>query len=181
MVNHTNSSDQISSNTPMQRTQWGFTLIEITLVLVLLGILSSVAVPKYFDLQDSARAKACLHHQSVIAESLQIQVAINHLDGTISTDANQKNELYATEILQVLKGLDSGCAELSTGKQGNSMTYACPKLCESEGTYTVTQDDHDGVVVVKVECSEHHATENTTETALFMLEDSFSAVRLAFR
>lgn len=35
----------------------GFTLIDIVMVLVLLGILSAVAVPKYFDQQEAAEKK----------------------------------------------------------------------------------------------------------------------------
>ena len=49
-----------------RRTESGFTLIEICMVLVLLGILSAVAVPKYFDLQEESRLRAA---DAAIAEA----------------------------------------------------------------------------------------------------------------
>ncbi len=42
----------------MLKNEKGFTLIEIIAVLVIMGILAAVAIPKFFDLQTKAREKA---------------------------------------------------------------------------------------------------------------------------
>ncbi len=49
------------------RSQGGFTLIEIISVLVLLGILAAVAVPKFINLQNDAKTKAV---QAAVAEGI---------------------------------------------------------------------------------------------------------------
>jgi prepilin-type N-terminal cleavage/methylation domain-containing protein len=46
------------AKTKIIRNQKGFTLIEIIAVLVILGILAAVAVPKFVDLQTQASQKA---------------------------------------------------------------------------------------------------------------------------
>ena len=48
---------QNQSKNPTHLNQSGFTLLEIIAVIVILSIMAVVAVPKYFDLQEQARAK----------------------------------------------------------------------------------------------------------------------------
>lgn len=54
----------------MSKKESGFTLIEIVMVLVLLGILMAVAAPKYFDMQEKAREQA----ENAIAAEVQARL-----------------------------------------------------------------------------------------------------------
>ena len=74
----------------MSKKQMGFTLIEIVMVLVLLGILSAVAVPKYFDLRDQAEQKAASAIVSEIQATLNGKFAKQLLDGDDCATARTK-------------------------------------------------------------------------------------------
>jgi MSHA pilin protein MshA len=75
------------------RNQKGFTLIEIIAVLVILGILAAVAVPKYIGLQQEAQNKSL---QGAIAEgkarvsmyTAKLLLANGTINTALYTDAN---------------------------------------------------------------------------------------------
>ena len=64
------------------RSESGFTLIELVIVIVILGILAAVAIPKYEDMREQARVATLKGQLGSIRSAIAIQYARNALTGS---------------------------------------------------------------------------------------------------
>ncbi len=69
------------------RNQKGFTLIELIMVIVILGILAAVAIPKFVDLSGNAETSACKANQAAIESAAAIKYAENAAGGNAAFPA----------------------------------------------------------------------------------------------
>jgi prepilin-type N-terminal cleavage/methylation domain-containing protein len=96
------------------KNEKGFTLVEIIAVLVILGILAAVAIPKYFDLQGEAKTKAL---QAAMAE------AVARVNGRFGQQLLAGSSWSSITYTNATLGSDLGDFALNvTNASGNSIT-----------------------------------------------------------
>lgn len=80
----------------MRRTQKAFTLIELVVVIVILGILAGIAIPKYIDMSSKAKDASCRANRMVVSSVSSTYYASTASMGSPAFPASYTNvTLYA--------------------------------------------------------------------------------------
>jgi len=111
--------------------QSGFTLIELILVMVIIGLLAALVVPKFVDLSDSAKATECKANQAAV----EAAAAITYADSAMAGNAMFPKKLNAAMF-----------------RHGSIPT--CPVVTENE-TEKIKYDKKDGSARCPTNISTH--------------------------
>ena len=106
------------------RDERGFTLIEIIMVIVLLGIIAAIAIPKYIDLREEAADATASGIVGAIVSSASIGYAdiVTTQAGTTFPDIDALDTTYL-QAQNVTMNLDSGNSRWTAAVGGATYTF----------------------------------------------------------
>lgn len=112
--------------------QSGFTMIELVIVIVVLGILAAVAAPKFMDVQNDAKISATkgqlgairsgvgMAHAKVLTTGQNTGVATANEDWPTLAEL-QRNQLANTRPVATLRGLEIVESDVTSGTANQSL------------------------------------------------------------
>jgi len=120
----------------------GFTLVELLVVLLILGVLVGLAVPRYMEAQKMARARTFAANVREIVSTLEVY----RMDQSTTTTAHYPADLSALESYFTQPPINpyTGKSMLSTATAESGIMYSSTDLYQ-DFTITLIQPDVDDI------------------------------------
>lgn len=114
----------------------GFTILELTLVVTLIGILCAISIPIYKNYSDQARINACLREVKSYADQVFV-------------------DLNADKIDVINKPNISSCERITNASEWNGDTYNLKIIAQSKNLHKTIECDLSNGVSCKIVDNKH--------------------------